>query len=434
VKKILLWSDSGINPLPFVSKGNLGNKVFWHALMQYLTKEEIHYDLKPKDMTIDEINHNYDKILVIQANIFGRHVMNRLEGWAITYSKIKIPIYMIGIGAQALNYHDLHALCSDIKRPATRLIKTVYDTGGEFALRGYFTKELFDRLGFKSAVVTGCPSFYQMGRNLQISNNKVKRKDFKPLINGYTGFLRDTKTTRFFQTYNNSLYMDQDQFFEILYDSEFEKHHSLNKKNIKQLIRKYSFTGIDLLCSGRIKLFWDIPTWFKFLREGGFNFSFGQRIHGNIAAMLNGIPAVVHCFDSRTRELAEFFDIPMIHSLSKKKDLYDLYLDADYTNFNKTFQAKFDNFENFLVKHGISSNIDDASAFKNLEKDKEYTEPVIVNHEYISKLGKLLITPKMKKILVFEKLIDRLKALIPSPLKDYFRIRIIPLLRNRKYI
>jgi hypothetical protein len=429
---ILIWTDVNYDPLSVIHDNNLGNKLFWYAMMQYLTRKDIKYDIKTRDMSSDEINRNYDKIIIIQANIFGRHVMNYLYGWADVFYDIKIPIYMIGVGAQALNFDDLNSLCSDIKRSATRLIKKVYDTGGEFGLRGYFTKELFDKLGFKSAVVIGCPSFYQMGRNLQIDNNKVKHKDFKPLINGYTGYLRDGKIAQFFQMYSNSVYMDQDQFFTILYDPEYEKHHPLNKKTIKKLLRKYSFTGIDLLCCGRIKLFWDIPTWFKFLREKRYNFSFGKRIHGNIASILNGIPAVVHYFDSRTRELAEFFNIPMIDNLPKKKDLYDIYLAADYTRFNKEFREKFDSFEDFFVRHGISSNINENSEFKRLDENKEYIDPIIVNQKYINKLDNLLTTSKIRKILGFEKMIDRIKASIPSFLKTYFQIRII-MLKNRKY-
>ena len=61
-----------------------------------------------------------------------------------------------------------------------------------------------------------------------------------------------------------------------------------------------------------------------------FNFACGSRIHGNIMPILMGIPAAICPIDSRTREMAEFFDIPMITEKDlKKKSLYSIYLDTD---------------------------------------------------------------------------------------------------------
>ena len=58
----------------------------------------------------------------------------------------------------------------------------------------------------------------------------------------------------------------------------------------------------------RTRFYVDPWPWIDDLRD--FDFSFGTRIHGTIAALLAGTPAVVLAHDSRTLELARYFDIP----------------------------------------------------------------------------------------------------------------------------
>lgn len=67
-----------------------------------------------------------------------------------------------------------------------------------------------------------------------------------------------------------------------------------------------------MLSENKIKLFYDIPIWMKYLKDKQFNFSFGSRIHGSILPILCNIPALVDCIDSRTREICEFFEIPIL--------------------------------------------------------------------------------------------------------------------------
>jgi polysaccharide pyruvyl transferase WcaK-like protein len=63
-----------------------------------------------------------------------------------------------------------------------------------------------------------------------------------------------------------------------------------------------------LIRSDRVRFFLDPTTWFEHLAQ--YDFSFGTRIHGNIAALLAGTPALLLAHDSRTLELAEYHEIP----------------------------------------------------------------------------------------------------------------------------
>lgn len=61
--------------------------------------------------------------------------------WVIFFEKIKIPVFIISCGVQADSYEDLNDLVKSTGNVSKRFISTIYKTGGQFALRGWFTAE-----------------------------------------------------------------------------------------------------------------------------------------------------------------------------------------------------------------------------------------------------------------------------------------------------
>lgn len=117
---------------------------------------------------------------------------------------------------------------------------------------------------------------------------------------------------------------------------------------IKNPIKYYNHNNIKQ----RARLFYEFEKWSDFLKQNA-NFAYGQRIHGNIMALLAGIPAFVDVIDSRTREIAEFYHIPNSFDMPfnpKKDDLFELYQTLDFSDFNKNYKDKFTRFQGFLDK------------------------------------------------------------------------------------
>lgn len=361
--------------------GNAGNRLFLRSVEQYLTKKDIHFDYDDASLSVNEINERYDAVVFALANIFGPHCLEEMKFYTEQISAYNIPVYVLGAGAQAASYEKLGELCFNIRAVASKFIAAVYDSGGAWGLRGYFTQQVFDKLGFKDAEVIGCPSFYRNGRDLLLSNDKVSLDIFKPLINGNIyETLAESRSVAFFKQYPESVFMDQDEFYEILYTKLID---SVTPLVMADLVKRYTLCGMHLLAQDRIRLIYDIQGWDNYLQKERFNFSFGRRIHGNILSMTNQIPSVVHVCDSRTRELAEFFNIPAIDQIPENKSLYEIYCDADYTQFNKTFSGRFDAFQNFLKKHNISSDIEDKSLFLEKKSCEHYQVPIICNQKII---------------------------------------------------
>ena len=58
------------------------------------------------------------------------------------------------------------------------------------------------------------------------------------------------------------------------------------------------------------KVFLNYPDWIAFMKTR--TLCFGTRIHGTVASLLAGTPAMLVCHDSRTLEMARSMSIPMV--------------------------------------------------------------------------------------------------------------------------
>ena len=378
----VLWKEYGM------LSGNAGNKLFIQACEQYLTKPDIQYSHLEENMTPEYINHNFDTILLPTANIFNqsKSVIRWLEKHTNEFNQYKIPVIALGAGAQANSYDELDDLCSSIKEVAQKFINAVYRTGGQFGLRGYFTQELFNRWGYRDAVVIGCPSFYQKGRSLTIQKKNISRDNFIPSINGELPLLSDKWWQKQFSLFPEAVYIDQNLFYNLLYNKKFHEQNKLSIKKASELSQQFTQFALQLIHEDRVKLFYDVLPWINYFSTKNVSFSIGQRIHGNIAAILGGVPAAVCIHDSRTRELSEFFEIYSCKQPKKSEDIFEIYCESDYTLFNKNYSKKFDNFEKFLYDYGISYDINDNEMFENKCKKVIWQEPEYVNQAYLEQL------------------------------------------------
>lgn len=103
-------------------------------------------------------------------------------------------------------------------------------------------------------------------------------------------------------------------------------------------------------------------------------------------SILAGIPAMVYACDSRTQEMAEFFHIPMVTSataIPTKFNLYELYQNVDYSDYNRHFGENYDAFEHFLKDHGIVKNININNKFFCTESKQEPEHPDSTDYDRV---------------------------------------------------
>ncbi len=357
--------------------GNTGNLLFMFALQKYLTIPENKVEISSSIEDYEYINSNFDMLIYPCANLLRAGCKDELAWRGKLFSKIKIPIYVIGMGGQTKTVDDFTGL-NKFSAEASKFIESVYSSGGAFALRGEHTAELFKKLGYSDYRVTGCPSLYISGREHRISNKKVSHAEFNLTMNG-DNFLFDKELARIFETYPKSVFIEQVRFYKFLC--------CLKKIDLRTVLKfnfRYNKTIKNLIINDRIKCFADVPVWVHYIKTGGFNFTLGSRFHGCVASILAGVPAFLNTVDSRTTELADFFNIP--YSYEAPKDPYEAYLNTDYTKFNEGFAARFDNFENFFIENKIPANINNNEYFNQKVNKVPYNYTPVPNEILVNYL------------------------------------------------
>ena len=355
---------------------NTGNYVYYLAVYSYLFGmknvtclgiDEIQQHLS-KDK--DYMKKNFDIAIMAEANLFAPcYKETALIDNANFIESLKIPCFVLGIGCQNDIRHTLKNL-KCINGEVKRYVDIVLNSAGMLTLRGDLTAAYLKSLGYKNIPVLGCPSMYINGLAFQIPNKKVSLDAFKPMYNAQ--YVQDLDR-RLYTDYPNSAFFDQDRYLKSLFEP-------LNAKNDDCLQNKLF---IKLYEQGRILGDINYYPWKQKILDSGFNFSYGSRIHGNIIAIQSGIPAFVKVIDSRTREIAEFYDLPnsLQYPFDEKKDsLYDLYKTIDFSTFNKKYPERFNRFKNFLsqitgqssTSNYLSENGQDFISYLSTKKYPQY--------------------------------------------------------------
>ncbi len=343
--------NSDIKKELFHLGGNSGNMVFTNAIQTYLHQNGTKYDLtdNPHILLKNETSNDYECCIVNCSNWIRPGNTEFISTLTNIFTHTKIPIFLIGLGTQTSEDIGFKEFDNNFLSIIKQFLKSVLETGGAFGLRGYYTAELFDLLGFKNDyTVTGCPSLFQMGKNLQVKHEKVDFENFSPFFNGNQIF-KIKGIEDYFEKFTKSIFVDQDRYYKAL-----KYPNTLNNNDIKNPLTQPDIV-LNLLANNRIKLFSNIRNWSNLIIENKYNFSFGSRFHGSIVPILCNIPSLILTIDSRTIELTDYFNIPTISakSINNRFDLFDEYLKTDYTNFNKNFNQVYANFEDFIIKNNI---------------------------------------------------------------------------------
>lgn len=364
-KRVLLVLDRDqFTPFPYLCSveeagvrlgGNSGNSVFQFALQKLLSVEhEVTIDVDFLHKTYDQsakewINAHFDAVVFSPANCIARYaVAEILPRWASNCKGIHIPIFAIGMGAQSDAEYSTGFL-REVGAQATELIDAILRSGGHIGARGYFTSECLERLGFREGsnfTPIGCPSMYMNGDAPKVSKSDITEESFRPAINGFRSW-DALEYDGYFEKYDTAIFVCQDEFYRLIYAPD-----QLTEKEIKYISSRDS-RWMRLYAADRIKLYCDYPSWTNDLLRLSINFSFGCRIHGNIVALLNGIPAFVDAFDSRVKELSEFFAIPHKTYEGALPDPYEAFMEADYSRFNRVVSERFAAFAAFMERCGL---------------------------------------------------------------------------------
>ncbi len=333
-----------------VTVRNTGNYFFETAVKKQLSDTQI-------VTSFEEIPANAEKLILSMSNFMSPHT--DLGPIADNIERLNIKqIVMIGAGAQSNSYSEK----VNLTKGTERFLRVISDRSESIGVRGFFTQELLEKYGVNNGEVIGCPSiFMNLDRNFTV--NKSILSNNPKIVTHYTptGHYRDNiGHLNNFALEKCSAYIAQSERDLITVvekqvedsDIEFMFGYYNNGKYSKREFRDWFHDNT--------KWFFDINEWFSYMKK--IDFSIGTRFHGNMGAIQVGTPALNLVFDTRTRELCEYLNLPsmFLADFDGKASVDELYARADYDLFNKTYSHKYDNYVRFLNKNGIRHKLGSA--------------------------------------------------------------------------
>ncbi|MDR6757611.1 hypothetical protein J2Y48_002908 [Mycoplana sp. BE70] len=338
---------------------NIGNLVFAHSAYKALSSSDAELTIDNYRLSLDdnyadiadEINERFDVFVIPLCNSFRPSYKDVLVRMTNTIRKLKIPCVVTGVGAQTNLAGDVSRL-DVMKDEAKDFVAAILDRSESIGVRGPITRDFIKRLGFDDSRidVIGCPSMFYNGKNMKIS----KPDSLGAVALNLSSAVKDPAYLNFASYFNENpegvTYVPQ---VRELMPSFFKKRlpspdaaPSIDTPTPRVIAREQ----VAFLC--------DVVPWLDFMRTQSF--AIGTRIHGNVVPLLAGTPAHVIAHDSRTLELAEYFEIPKTEVPSIRKfDLRETFERSDYSKLEKNHPARLATYAKFLERNGLDHILHD---------------------------------------------------------------------------
>lgn len=342
----------------YVATGlNTGNLYIGYAVNSlFKTKNFFNIWTELSDHEVSEIKENFDVIVMGASNFINKST--NFEIPARNLKKLKLPIIVLGIGAQASSnsIKKIH-----LTKGTENFLNVISEYSESLGVRGEYTAEILSNMGITNFTIIGCPTLY-LNKDI---NFKIKKDSSFNELNialNYTDISQKCDEKILQYAFNNNLdIIGQTEYIEEYWKRGLNYNYGdITKEKALEKEKKYTKSlkvGIDEVkkyMSEHLYQFYDIDQWASHIKK--YNFLFGTRFHGNMIALQNGIPSLLVTHDSRTKELADYCNIPYIEAknLIGDIDLEQLYSEVDYSKFNKEYANKFHDFIEFLNKNKVT--------------------------------------------------------------------------------
>jgi hypothetical protein len=89
-----------------------------------------------------------------------------------------------------------------------------------------------------------------------------------------------------------------------------------------------------------------------------FDAALGYRVHAVLPAVAVGVPGVLFSYDTRSRELAEAFDLPIYTPEEfERQTLREAFAPWRFERFQSLFAERYDRMKAFIEKNGVKSRM-----------------------------------------------------------------------------
>ena len=345
----------GTKPFSWRGDDNTGNMIHAAAARRMMSKfVEYEGPGEWSEADIERLRSEHSHLVFVTANLIRlgvpsdhpsiKQLMAGLVPLAKNIERAGLPVVVFGLGTQAAENGPYEFTAA---AEVVRLLKVISDHSRKIAVRGPFTAEACTKLGIKNVEVIGCQSMF-WHRTPQFSwmvSEPILDKPESVVFN-FTDAPAEASLINQAMARGHDVIGQQNDAEEDVKAGEvgsspaepvkynwgvafaFEKG-LMNRANYEQWIRSHFYQ------------FRRPEPWLEHMRRYGF--SYGTRLHGNIAAMLAGVRAVWIVHDMRLKEVCDHFFLPTIEfeQVRRGVDLRTLYDRADYSQCHRVYPDRY---------------------------------------------------------------------------------------------
>lgn len=391
-KKILM--RTGLSPFENLSEkvisdenlfgNNVGNLLYAFSLFRWLMTDEdtqiVPDRYRPErgecsEEEIDRINREYSCYIMPMADTFRISFEKRLREYTRFIEKLKIPVILVGVGISCALEPGSVPSCVP-EEVVHGFMKAVLERSSMVGVRGEFTVSVLEKLGYREGehiTAIGCPSMYTYGETIGKQNalHDPVLDPGKTLLLSNSIFASD-QIHRFIRRtaaqYPNHLYIPQ----RIEEMRMFYNGKDMDLKILPKDKTEYPVTLRDpIFDTGRACFPMNIQGWLRATRGAGM--AVGPRLHGSVAAMLSGVPALMIQKDWRTKEVGEYHHFAMADpfTITEQTTLPDLMEGQDFHGPEKVQKKNAAHYLEFLKGNEIPTIYDSGFHRKKMPFDRK---------------------------------------------------------------
>ena len=310
---------------------NTGNQLVWYALSSIIDVDE--YAIADCVHNIYDVS-NYSSFITTDLIWIGEN-----KTFPVVEQQIKLcnnrPLIPISVGLQSANKKSDFSMHKD----TINLLEKIQERC-VIGVRGAYTAEILSKYGIKNIAVVGCPSMYlPFDYNFKINSKNAEIRHVSLNMRTMYSKFNDKELELMTYAANRGWCFCE------------QTGHEFSPK-ICENIDSYLYLN-QWLNKGKV-IFFDVDAWRNYI--SAMDFSIGCRFHGNVVALWEGIKSLFITIDSRTEELCTHYSLPSIklQDFDSKKEVNYYYELADYSEFNKKYSQRLDEFITFLKKNQLT--------------------------------------------------------------------------------
>lgn len=274
------------------------------------------------------------------------------------------PVVALGVGAQAASYRRL-----SLPEGSVAFWRLVAEKSESLGVRGEYSAEVLATLGIRNTRIIGCPSFYRSGAptrpihpvplrtaRLGLTLNRHLQGEYTPSF-GLSQIAQRRLLAEVARRPGSRLYA-QGEREEMLLALGAPARRADRLREVLGLHGLQDDPDAAQLLERHMAAHLDIDSWAEDL-AANVDVVLGLRLHGNVMALQQGIPAIPIVYDTRTREMADFFELPAIEmQLAGAMDLDSMMEGADFASFEAAYARNFVSYRAFLDENHLAHRLD----------------------------------------------------------------------------